>query len=138
MSRAFVLLHHERRHAERNLSEPREIPIQDSSDSVSKPLVTTTARVIIWALIVITAAVGLNGWILSNRFETIIDSRFDRFELRLAQQYALKSEAVTRTEYELRHGELNQTDKLINDRIAEQERRLEALNARVTQLERKH
>lgn len=114
---------------------PREVPIQDSTD-INKPLITTTAKVITWLSALIVLVIALSGWAMSNRFETVVESRFDKFELRLSREYASKADTLSKTEYQVRHAEVETTMKQIADRMTEDERRLNDMSGRVLQLER--
>lgn len=140
MSRAFILLQHERRKTERTVTlPPREIPVRDArDDAVSKPLVTTTGKVIGWLLILLTAVITVEGWLYSNRFETIVEKHFSEFELKLVREYATKNDTMSKREYDLRHAELIEQDRQLADRIGAAERRLDAVSERLILLERKH
>lgn len=149
MPRAFVLLNRERRQdfetrqkvlageavvLNGEESPKRIIPVQYSDDP--RPLVTTTAKVIGFLIVFITAVVAINGFILKSSFEATVDGRFDRFELRLTKEYALAKETMPRSEYELRHSELIQRDAQMTDRINELEKRMRELEGRTLSTER--
>ena len=131
MARAFVLLTKERRvdheARQRYLSEHgREVPIHYENE----PIVTTVGKVlgIIGSLLgIILIILTAYGWLLSNRFQHIVDERFSQSELRLMREYALKSDVPTRVEYELRHTELIQRDAQQTDRMNELEKRIRDL-----------
>lgn len=138
MSRAFVLLDYDRRKVPRTMTDKREVPVQfpeGSNGSISRPLVTTTGKVIAWLVVLVTSIIALDGWLLSNRFESIVDRRFKEFELQLIRQYAQKGETMTRVEYDLRHNELIQMDKQLSDRMTNVEHRMETLGEKVGKLE---
>lgn len=103
---------------------------RNATDDTS-PLITTTGKVIGFSILVLTSMLGVYGWLLSNRFESIVDSRFDKFELRLTREYAAKSETLTKTEYEVRHAEIVTATKQITERIIEDERRLTEIEKRL-------
>lgn len=131
MPRAFVLLTKERRvdfeARQRYLNEHgRDIPVHYEGE----PIVTTTGKMlsIVSALLgIILIVLTAYGWILSNRFQHIVDERFSQSELRLTREYALKADVPTRIEYELRHTELIQRDAQQTDRINELEKRVRDL-----------
>lgn len=137
MQRAFILLDHERRKNPR-VTDPREprddqireIPIQFDREGISKPLVTTTAKVIAWLSALLVVVVSLTAWLNSEISRSIVDSRFDKFELRLINDYARKVDLqgyMPRTEYDLRHAELIEKDKQTINRVEDIEKRLREL-----------
>ena len=115
--------------SEQQQSGPREIPVKYANGNA--PLITTTAKVIAFLITVITAfAIAYGTWLKSS-FETTVDSRFDRFELRLTKEYALVKDTLPRAEYELRHKELIDRDQQMTDRINTIEKRLNDMNERI-------
>lgn len=109
-----------------------------SSPSLSngnRPLITTTFAAIGSLIVILTAVVTVEGWLYSSRFTTVVDSRFDRFELRMNEKFASSKDTLPRTEYELRHAEALESVKRVADRIDEAGRRIDLTLVRIQALE---
>lgn len=113
----FGILPSERRGA----ASLEEIGRRVTDKGETGPIVMTTAKVLTAIIVLITAVVTIQSWLLSN----IIDGKFDRFELRMNERFASRAEMLPRAEYELRHKDLQDDIARMGDRIKAAESRLE-------------
>jgi hypothetical protein len=84
----------------------------------------------------LTGMVAALLFLFTSVYNFVLDSKLERLELRLQMTYAMKADALPRSEYELRHKELIEEETRMTKRIDRTENIADDNKHRIENLER--